>query len=81
MGVSMRAVGVTRHKIERGLFFETTDDGVNVAMIRWMLSRTPKQRLDFLQDVMTSVRLLAQEFGPYHPCLWPDEDPPQRGPG
>jgi hypothetical protein len=33
----------------------TTDDGVDVTMIRWCLSLTPAERLDFLQAQVAAI--------------------------
>ena len=34
---------------------EYSDDGVDLTLIRWMLSLTPEQRLDFLEDQINCV--------------------------
>jgi hypothetical protein len=37
------------------------DDGIDVSLIRWMLSLTPEQRLDVLQGFVDSVAALKHE--------------------
>jgi hypothetical protein len=40
------------------------EDGVDLTMIRWMLSLTPQQRLDVLQGFVNAVeRIRAQQSG------------------
>jgi len=34
---------------------EYGEDGVDVTLIRWMLSLTPAERLEFLEDRMNSI--------------------------
>jgi hypothetical protein len=34
---------------------EYSEDGVDLTLIRWMLSLTPEQRLDFLEDQVNCV--------------------------
>lgn len=40
---------------------EEQDDGVDVTLIRWMLSLTPEQRLDVLQSFLDSIAELTGE--------------------
>ncbi len=43
---------------------EYSEDGVDLTMIRWMLSLTPAQRLDALQGFVNSVlEIRAQNAG------------------
>jgi len=43
---------------------EYSEDGVDLTMIRWMLSLTPAQRLDALQGFVSSVlEIRAQNAG------------------
>jgi len=43
---------------------EYSEDGVDLTMIRWMLSLTPAQRLDVLQGFVNSVlEIRAQNAG------------------
>ena len=42
---------------------ELDDDGVDVTLIRWMLSLTPEERLDVLQGFVDSVAALTDEAG------------------
>lgn len=37
------------------------DDGVDVTLIRWMLSLSPEQRLDVLQSFLDSIAELTGE--------------------
>lgn len=37
------------------------DDGVDVTLIRWMLSLSPEQRLDVLQSFLDSIAELTDE--------------------
>ena len=34
---------------------ETSDDGIDVSLIRWMLSLTPAERLEFLEDQINAI--------------------------
>jgi hypothetical protein len=34
---------------------EHSEDGVDLTLIRWMLSLTPAERLDFLEDQINSI--------------------------
>ncbi|MCX5743571.1 MAG: hypothetical protein NT062_13855 [Proteobacteria bacterium] len=38
---------------------QPVDDGVDVSLIRWMLSLTPEERLDVLQGFVDSVAELT----------------------
>lgn len=40
---------------------EDLDDGVDVTLIRWMLSLTPEQRLDVLQSFLDGIAELTGE--------------------
>lgn len=40
---------------------EELDDGVDVTLIRWMLSLSPEQRLDVLQSFLDSIAELTGE--------------------
>jgi hypothetical protein len=40
---------------------EDLDDGVDVTLIRWMLSLSPEQRLDVLQPFLDSIAELTGE--------------------
>jgi hypothetical protein len=37
-----------------------TPDGVDVTLIRWMLSLTPAQRLEFLQQRIDDIRTIRE---------------------
>jgi len=39
-----------------------SEDGVDLTLIRWMMSLTPRQRLDFLQDQVDSLFTLRAKF-------------------
>jgi hypothetical protein len=41
---------------------EYSDDGVDLTLIRWMLSLTPGQRLEVLQDQVDSLLTLREKF-------------------
>jgi hypothetical protein len=41
---------------------EHSDDGVDLTLIRWMLSLTPRERLAVLQDQVDSVLTLRAKF-------------------
>jgi len=41
---------------------EYSDDGVDLTLIRWMLSLTPGQRLAVLQDQVDSLLTLRAKF-------------------
>ena len=41
---------------------EHSDDGVDLTLIRWMLSLTPRERLAFLQDQVDSLLTLRAKF-------------------
>ena len=41
---------------------EHSDDGVDLTLIRWMLSLTPGQRLAVLQDQVDSLLTLRAKF-------------------
>lgn len=34
---------------------ESSEDGVDLSLIRWMLSLTPAERLEFLEDQINAV--------------------------
>lgn len=40
-----------------------SDDGVDLSLIRWMLSLTPAQRLQFLQDRIDDVEAIRDLNG------------------
>jgi hypothetical protein len=39
---------------------EYGDDGVDITLIRWMLSLTPIERLQFLQERIDDIRVLRE---------------------
>ena len=41
---------------------EHSDDGVDLTLIRWMLSLTPRERLAVLQDRVDSLLTLRAKF-------------------
>ena len=41
---------------------EYSDDGVDLTLIRWMQSLTPRERLEFLQDQADSLTALREKF-------------------
>jgi hypothetical protein len=41
---------------------EYSDDGVDLTLIRWMLSLTPRERLEVLQDQVDSLLTLREKF-------------------
>ena len=41
---------------------EHSDDGVDLTLIRWMLSLTPRERLAVLQDQVDSLLTLRAKF-------------------
>jgi hypothetical protein len=41
---------------------EYSDDGVDLTLIRWMLSLTPRERLAVLQDQVDSLLTLRAKF-------------------
>lgn len=41
-----------------------SDDGVDLTLIRWMLSLTPLERLLHLQDTIDSIRIMRGELEP-----------------
>jgi hypothetical protein len=41
---------------------EYSDDGVDLTLIRWMLSLTPGERLAVLQDQVDSLLILRAKF-------------------
>ena len=41
---------------------EYSDDGVDLTLIRWMLSLTPRERLAILQDQVDSLLTLRAKF-------------------
>ncbi|MEZ4362981.1 MAG: hypothetical protein R3B48_22510 [Kofleriaceae bacterium] len=41
---------------------ENLNEGINVAMIQWMLSLSPEQRLDVLQSFLDRVDLLEPDW-------------------
>ena len=41
---------------------EYSEDGVDLTLIRWMLSLTPRERLDVLQDQVDSLLILRAKF-------------------
>lgn len=41
---------------------EHSEDGVDLTLIRWMLSLTPGERLAVLQDQVDSLLLLREKF-------------------
>jgi hypothetical protein len=43
---------------------EHSEDGVDLTLIRWMLSLTPAQRLAVLQDQVDSLLTLRAKFEP-----------------
>ncbi len=56
MGMNFHCRGLTL----RGMEDETpqpdrSEDGVDVSLIRWMLSLTPGERLEILQDHLNSI--------------------------
>ncbi len=45
---------------------ERSDDGVDVSLIRWMISLTPDERLDVLQGFVDSVAELRGDLPVQH---------------
>ena len=43
---------------------EHSNDGVDLTLIRWMLSLTPRERLAVLQDQVDSLLVLRRKFEP-----------------
>ena len=43
---------------EKSTLHAKRTDGVDVSLIRWMLSMTPRERLEFLQRHVTAVEAL-----------------------
>ncbi len=41
---------------------ERSDDGVDLTLIRWMLSLSPRERLEVLQDQVDSLLTLREKF-------------------
>ena len=41
--------------VEQAPLPEYSEDGVDLSLIRWMLSLTPAERLDFLEDHINCV--------------------------
>lgn len=41
---------------------ERSDDGVDLTLIRWMLSLTPRERLEVLQDQVDSLLTLREKY-------------------
>ncbi len=42
---------------------EYSEDGVDLSLIRWMLSLTPAERLEFLEDRINSVLAIRKLNG------------------
>lgn len=55
-----------------------SDDGVDLTLIRWMLSLTPGQRLAVLQDQVDSLLTLRAKFESQVPRNPEGCDTPQR---
>ncbi|MCC6409045.1 MAG: hypothetical protein IT453_17930 [Planctomycetes bacterium] len=58
----------TRGELAREETPEYSPDGVDLTLIRWMLSLTPEQRLQFLQDHQNAL-----ESVPNSPWKWTTE--------
>jgi hypothetical protein len=50
---------------------DRNDDGVDVSLIRWMLSLTPSERLDVLQGFADSVAELRADPLDLLGTIWP----------
>ncbi len=48
-------------QVEVQLPAEVNDDGVDVTLIRWMLSLTPAERLEVLQQFVISVTAVRSD--------------------
>jgi len=59
---------------------EHSDDGIDLTLIRWMLSLTPPQRLDVLQHHVDSLLTLRAEFESQVLRNPENPDPPPRCP-
>ena len=57
---------------------EYSEDGVDLTLIRWMLSLTPRQRLDVLQDQVDSLSQLRAKFDASIPGNTEGPDPAPR---
>jgi hypothetical protein len=57
---------------------EYSDDGVDLTLIRWMLSLTPGQRLAVLQDQVDSLLTLRAKFESQIPRNTESPDPAPR---
>ena len=43
---------------------EDSDDGVDLSLIRWMLSLTPAERLEFLDDYVRAIESIRELNAP-----------------
>lgn len=57
---------------------ERSDDGVDLTLIRWMLSLTPGERLAVLQDQVDSLLTLRAKFESQVPRNTESPDPASR---
>jgi hypothetical protein len=57
---------------------EYSDDGVDLTLIRWMLSLTPGERLAVLQDQVDSLLTLRAKFESQVPGNTESPDPASR---
>jgi hypothetical protein len=57
---------------------EYSDDGVDLTLIRWMLSLTPGERLAVLQDQVDSLLTLRARFESQVSGITESPDPPSR---
>lgn len=57
---------------------EDSDDGVDLTLIRWMLSLTPRERLAVLQDQVDSLLTLRAKFDSRIPRNTENPDPAPR---
>ncbi len=57
---------------------EYSEDGVDLTLIRWMLSLTPRERLAVLQDQVDSLLILRAKFESQVFGNTQSPDPPSR---
>jgi hypothetical protein len=57
---------------------ERSDDGIDLTLIRWMLSLTPRERLAVLQDQVDSLLILRAKFDSQVPGNPQSPDPAPR---
>ena len=59
-GISWPVVDSDDNTISEAVLTDYSEDGVDLTLIRWMLSLTPDQRLQFLEEPINEVLTVRQ---------------------